>query len=71
VVCLLGVKSDHGVSQYVAHVNLSSPPQDLGVLLLHEPTHMREKEPTVRIVWVRVCLAELVVDPVISHPIKH
>lgn len=34
---------DHRVSQHVAHVNLSSQSQDVGVFLLHEPSHVREK----------------------------
>lgn len=61
---------NHRVCQHVAHVNLSSPSQDVGVFLLHEPTHVREKQPALRVVWVRVCLSELVVNTVVSHPIK-
>jgi hypothetical protein len=67
---LLLLELDHRVGQYVAHVNLPTPPQDLWVLFLHEPAHVGEEQPAMRVVWVSVCVTELVVHPVISHPVE-
>ena len=38
---------------------------------LHQPSDVGEEEPKVGVVRVRVCLTELVVDPMVSDPVEH
>jgi hypothetical protein len=40
------------------------------VFLLHQPSDVGEEESAGRVVRVRVCLAELVVDPMVSDPME-
>ena len=67
---LLFLELNHRIGQDVAHVDLFPTSQHLGVFLLHQPSDVGEEESASRVVRVRVCLAELVVDPMVSDPIE-
>lgn len=55
----------------VRHVDGAAASVDLGVLALHQPPDVREEEPSVRVVRIRVRLAELVVHPVVAYPVRY
>ena len=61
---------NHRIGQDVAHVDLFPTSQHLGVFLLHQPSDVREEESAARVVRVRVCLTEPVVDPMVSDPVE-
>lgn len=71
LVNLLLVKFDQGVSHDVTHIDFASLLNHLRMLAAHQPSHMGKEEATLWIVRVRVCLAELVVHPVIPYPVVH
>ena len=60
---------NHWVREHVAEVHFAPLPQHLGVFLLHQPADMSEEEAPLHVVWVRVCLGELVVHPVVAYPL--
>jgi len=64
------LEQNHKIGQDVAHVDLFPTPQHLGVSLLHQLSDVREEESAARVVRVRVCIAEPVVDPMVSDPVE-
>ena len=64
------LEQNHRIGQDVAHVDLFPTSQHLAVFLLHQPSDVREEESAARVVRVRVCLTEPVVDPMVSDPME-
>ena len=65
------MKGDNRILQNVGHVDHLTTPQHLGMFRLHEPAHVGEEETSMRVMWVGVCFAELVVHSVVAHPVKY
>ncbi|KAK3908326.1 Phospholipase A1-II 6, partial [Frankliniella fusca] len=64
-----GDHGDTGVCLDVAHVDRLADAAHVGVLLHHEPAHVREEEAPGRVDGVRVRLSELVVHAVVAGPL--
>lgn len=59
------------VSLQVAHFNSSAKLLDVGVLLAHQPSDMREEKSALRVVGVSIGVCVFVVHPMIPHPLVH
>jgi hypothetical protein len=66
---ILALVVDDWVIEKVGQVDRLAFAPDVRVLLTQEPSDVREEEPSLRVVRVSVCLAELVVHPVVSRPL--
>jgi hypothetical protein len=53
----------------VAHVDFGSELSHVGVFFAHQPAHVGEEEATLRVVWIGVGVAELVVDAMVADPL--
>ena len=67
---LLFLELNHRIGQDVAHVNFFPTSHHLRMFLLHQPSDVGEEESAGRVVRVSVCLAEPVVDPMVSDPLE-
>ena len=56
------------ICQNITTVNHFPASDDFGVLLAHEPSHVREEEASFGVVWISVRLRELVMSSVVSSP---
>ena len=64
------MKGNNRILQDVTHVDHLPVPQHFWMFRLHEPAHVGEEEASMRVMRVGICLAELVVDTVVSDPVK-
>lgn len=65
------MEGDHGVLHDVPHVDHLPILQYVRMFRLHEPSDVSEEKTSFRIVRIGVCFAELMVHPVITHPIEY
>lgn len=54
------LEHDIRIGFQIAHVNFVAKLLDVGVFLAQQPAHVREEEATSGVVWVTVCITELV-----------
>lgn len=54
------LKHDVRIGFQVAHVNLRSEFLHVRMFLAKQPTHVREEKAATGVVWVSICIAELV-----------
>lgn len=52
----------------ITHINRGSLINDIRMLADQQPAHMWEEEASLRIMWVRICVREFMVNSVIPHP---
>jgi hypothetical protein len=69
-VALLFLELNNRIGQDVTHVDLFPTSFHLRVFLHHQPSDVREEQSAARVVRVGICLAVLVVDPVVSDPLE-
>lgn len=55
----------------IAHVDFGPVFLHIGMLLAHQPAHVREKESSAGIVWISVRVCELMMHPVIPNPFNY
>lgn len=68
---LLDSKYSNRISQYIAHIDLTTLLNHIWMFLRHQPTHMREKESSFTVMRIRIRICIFVVHPMISHPFKN
>ncbi len=56
------------IFQNITTIHRFTTSNDFGVLLTHEPSHVREEEAPFRIVWISVRLRELVMSSMVPSP---
>jgi len=65
---LLVLEPQNRIGREVSHINAFAILDDVRMLLAHQPAHVGEEEAATGIVWIRVGIRILVMDPMVSDP---
>jgi hypothetical protein len=63
------LKPQQPVIGEVAHVDFGTKLLHIGVLFAHQPAHVGEEEAALRVVWIGIGVAVLVVNAVVADPL--